>query len=464
MVIRMLIVFNCIVWCTWLLPAQETAQLTGIWKGAVAGTTLIIEIDDDVNNPYKAYLSLPAQGLDSLSAQRVTVIQDSVILLYSLMGRKIEIATMHQKDTLTGTYQMGPSSYPLTLIKKDRKIPLRLQNPKAPFNYTVEDLKFYNSEADITLEGTLTTPKDLKDFPVVVLISGSGLQNRDSELLGHKPFLVIADYLTNKGIGVFRYDERGVGASEGAPHDATSIDFKSDVLAAVTKLDSLGYKQLGLIGHSEGGLIAPMAAVQNKLIDFIITLAGPGRPIAEMMLLQNKLILEEQGLLSEQVIEDYLVFTSKVYALIDIETPKDTLYAPLRTLCSEFYNSQDSSAAQVFGPNETQFYMAYGMQMFNPWYRWFINYDPQPTIKQLSCPVLALNGNLDIQVPSGPNLEGFRTMLKQSAAPSYEVIELDSLNHLFQKVNTRSTKAYYDSPETFNEEALDLIVEWIRAL
>ncbi len=203
------------------------------------------------------------------------------------------------------------------------------------------------------------------------------------------------------------------------------------------------------MGHSEDGLIAPMAAVEDSRIDYIVTLAGPDKAIAEMMVIQNKLVLQEQGLFAAEEIEEFLVFTRKVYSLIDLATPKEKLSDPLRNFCNEFYYSRDSIVAKQYGSNKSQFYQAYGFSMFNPWFRWFINYDPAPTIEKLTCPTLALNGNMDIQVAAGPNLDGFRAALRKSKVTNYKVLELDSLNHLFQKVKTSSTKEYYRSPETF---------------
>lgn len=438
--------------------AQHTNRQLGIWKGDIAGSPMFL----DIKNDSVSILMIPIGGLDSLKSSSTAHTQDSLKHSFSYMGMQFKVITDTGPDTLTGVFMQNTQSFPLSLTRTESIKPKRTQNPKPPFKYDSEEISFYNQKADITLSGTLTTPRS-KDFPVVILISGSGLQNRDCEIFDHRPFLVIADYFSSRGIGVFRYDERGAGKSEGAYHSATSADFKDDVLCAVRKLDSIGYQTLGLVGHSEGGLVAPLAATESSRVDFVISLAGPGKALDSMMVVQNTHVLEDQGLFSAGEISEFISFTKKVYELIDIETPKEELYKPLGDLCAEFYSSRDSSVAKMYAPSQLVFYQAYG-QMLNPWFRWFINYDPQPTIQKLSCPVLALNGNLDIQVAAGPNLEGYRTALSKSASPTYEVIELDSINHLFQKVATRATSEYYNSAETFNEEVMQLMVDWIHKI
>ncbi len=402
---RLQLVISVLLFICSNLYGQSSARPLGLWKGDVAGTQLFL----DIRNDSLSVLMIPMGGLDSVKCRSITLKADSLRHQFSFMGMKIDVITDLGPDTLVGDFVQNKQRFPIRLTKTESLKPKRTQNPQPPFNYDSEEISFYNPAADITLQGTLTKPRS-KEFPVVILISGSGLQNRNSEVFDHKPFLVIADYLSSRGIGVFRYDERGAGKSEGAYHSATSEDFKDDVLCAVHKLDSLGYQNIGLAGHSEGGLIAPLAATESQKVDFVISLAGPGSAIDSMMLIQNRQILEDQGLFSVEEISEFIKFTQQVYELIDIETPKEELYEPLGQLCADFYTTRDSTVRSLYAPSQLAFYQAYG-QMLTPWFRWFINYDPQPTIKRLSCPVLALNGNLDIQVASGPNLEGYRTAL-----------------------------------------------------
>ena len=434
----------------------QKSDLVGIWKGDIAGSPMFLEIKNDS----VSILRVPMGGLDSLKSKSVSITEDSIRHHFSYMRIQFKVITDLGRDTMSGVFIQNSQSFPISLTLTESIKPERTQIPQPPFNYDEQEISFYNPVADITLSGTLTKPRS-KDYPVVILISGSGLQNRNCEIFDHRPFHVIADYFSSRGIAVLRYDERGAGKSEGAYHSATSEDFKNDVLCAVTKLDSMGYQTIGLAGHSEGGLIAPLAATESKKVDFVISLAGPGKALDSMMLIQNTEILKDQGLFSDEEISEFINFTKKVYELIDIETPKEDLYTPLGKLCGDFYTSRDSTVAPLYGPSQLAFYQKYG-QMLNPWFRWFINYDPQPTIEKLSCPVLALNGNLDIQVAAEPNLEGYRTALGKSASPSYKVIELDSINHLFQKVATRATSEYYNCPESFNEEVMQLMVDWIH--
>ena len=333
---------------------------------------------------------------------------------------------------------------------------------KIPFAYSEEDLSIYQAQQDFWLKGTLTIPHNDKDSIAAILISGSGQQDRNSEIVGHKPFLVLADHLATQGITVCRFDDRGVGESSGAFINATSEDFMYDVISVMDKLDSLGYKKICLIGHSEGGMIANMISALDNRVDAMVSLAGPAIPIEQLMLLQNKNVLLDQGVESTEV-EDYLEFLRKAYKLIDVETPRDSLYDPLKELCTDFYQSRDSTHQKMYGESDFSFYIANASSYLSPWLRYFINHKPGEFIEEISCPVLALHGNMDIQVTSKENAAGYEKHLMESEAPFYDVITLDSINHLFQKVDHWNTYEYYESPESFNKEVMVIISDWIKS-
>jgi len=332
--------------------------------------------------------------------------------------------------------------------------------------YTIlsEDLRFFNPVDSIYLAGTLTTPQGLSDFPVVVLLSGSGAQNRDSEIFGHSPFATIANYLSSQGIGVLRYDDRGVAESEGKFTDATSKDFAKDALSAVRFLRAKKkMKKVGLVGHSEGGMIAQIAAVNNPSISFIVSLAGPGTHIKNLMLLQNKIALSGMGF-SEKEIEGYLGFSKEAYDIIDITTPKEQLYDPLMKLTHNYYASLPDSTQVKIAPSKESFYFQLAYAFFSPWYRYFINYDPADNLSKITCPVLALNGALDVQVTADENLAAIEKHLKNGACADMKIMKLDSLNHLFQKAVTGNTDEYKTIEESFNKRPLKIMRDWIFRL
>lgn len=340
----------------------------------------------------------------------------------------------------------------------------RSQEPKAPFNYTSEDITFVNSKAEnITLAGTLTLPKNVKKPAVAILISGSGPQNRNSELLGHKSFLVLSDYLTNNGIAVLRYDERGIGASEGDFKKASTFDLTLDVEAAVTYLKTrkdINTKKIGLIGHSEGGLIAPIVASRNKSIAFIVLLGGPGVNGQKVLETQSWKIAELSGA-SPEVLEFNKKITSIGYNVIntenDTEKQKLGIENGLKAYKASLEKEGSSFAQYISDPLITQL----TMQLTNHWLQTFVKIDPKPYLENTKCPVLAINGSKDIQVLPEVNLPAIKKHLETANNKDVTIKELDGLNHLFQKAETGLLNEYATIEETFSPTALVIIKDWI---
>lgn len=436
----------------------------GLWKGeSEFGQTIQLEIKkEDVG--CRAVMSLPLQGIKNVVSKRCALDLDTIIIEYRIQSKEVLILVPYE-DKLVGYWKQNGNRFKIDFERTESFTRNRPQEPKPPFEYYLEEVRFFNDIDSINLEGILTLPDSLeRNCPVALLIGGSGRQNRDADLLDHKFFLVIADYLAKNGIGSLRYDERGVGESEGSFMTATSVDFKKDVLSGIKYLDELGFNSLGLIGHSEGGMIAPMAAVESDKIDFVITLAGPGIAISELMTIQNKNILESQGIFDSTEIQSYVSFLDIAYSLVDLDTKKDELYEPMKEHCYNFYESKDTNIQKLYGVSKEVFYVNSASAYFQPWLRYFINYDPGPILEKISCPFLALNGNFDIQVSAEENLNGFDLHLSKSKSPKYETLELDSINHLFQKANSWHTSEYIEIEETFNKKVLALIVEWILAI
>jgi pimeloyl-ACP methyl ester carboxylesterase len=331
-------------------------------------------------------------------------------------------------------------------------------NPEA---YYSEDVTFTNEKENFRLAGTLTLPSREGVFPAAVLISGSGAQNRDEEIMGHKPFLVLADHLTRKGIAVLRFDDRGVGGSEGYTPDATTENFANDVEAAVNYLLSrseIDKTKTGLIGHSEGGIIAPMLAAKSDNIAFIVLLAGPGIQGKDLLLMQTALIAKAIGT-SDSIIEKSTAVNKQLYELVcnidNIEERTEKATEHVRKYLSEL------PPLMKGGKTDEELISELMKEINNPWIEYFLRYNPAPTLEKVKCPTLALNGSKDLQVPSKVNLDAVKNALEKGGNKNFEIKELDGLNHLFQECNTGSPMEYAIIKQTFSPVALNEISNWI---
>jgi hypothetical protein len=308
----------------------------------------------------------------------------------------------------------------------------------------------------------LTLPAKVGIFPVVVLISGSGPQNRDEELLGHKPFLVLSDYLTRNGIAVLRYDDRGVAKSEGDFKTATSLDFASDAEAAVSYLKTrkeIDKKKIGLIGHSEGGIIAPMVASKSKDISFIVLLAGTGIPGNQILLLQQELIGKASGASESDLYKSHEI-NSAIFDIVIKSNNTDTLRNELTGfLMQKLKESANSQKPE--GISDSDFVKSQVDQISTPWMQYFIKYDPAPTLERVKCRVLALNGEKDLQVPANENLPAIKSDLLKSGNKNVTTKEFPNLNHLFQECKTGLPAEYAQIEQTISPVVLVEIVKWI---
>ena len=372
-------------------------------------------------------------------------------------GRRIE-----------GTWSQGANTFPLAVDKTDElPEPDRPQRPVEPFPYSSTDVSFPNTRAGIELAGTITTPEGAGPHPAVVLISGSGPQNRNSTLSGHDIFWVLADHLTRNGIAVLRYDDRGVGRSGGSFKEATSEDFASDAQAAVEFLGShpeVDGARIGLVGHSEGGLIAPMVATRVDDLAFVVLLAGPGLRGDEILYLQGELIMTANGA-PRRLIEKNRTAQEALYRAVREEPDAKAVRAQLLEVFEEFVGSLTSRERAMLGMSGDlqQVIDAQIATVTSPWYRFFLDYDPAPALRRLRAPVLALNGAKDLQVPPQQNLEAIEGALNAGGNEDVTVRELAGLNHLFQTARTGAPSEYGDIEETFAPVALSTITDWILA-
>ncbi|MDW7682392.1 MAG: alpha/beta fold hydrolase, partial [bacterium] len=338
----------------------------------------------------------------------------------------------------------------------------RPQHPKKPYPYHEEEVSYRNENADIELAATLTTPKSGEPFPAVILISGSGPQDRDETIFNHKPFLVLADYLTRQGIAVLRVDDRGVGGSTGKVSTSTSADFAGDVLAGIEFLKkryAIDVSKIGLIGHSEGGIVAAIAASRSEDVAFIVLMAGTGLTGEKILYLQAALIFKASGI-DDQVIEKYKKLQREYFRIVK-QVDDDTLaLAELVKLSkSDKFNLTDEEK-KMLGISD-QNIEASLRSLVSPWFRYFLTYDPKQALRQVHCPVLALIGEKDLQVPADENLEAIKQSLNEAGNPNVTTIKLPGLNHLFQTAETGAPSEYGRIEETIAPQALETIASWI---
>lgn len=429
-------------------------EIEGSWQGVLDVQTvklrLVFNIEKTADG-FKSTMDSPDQGAKGIPVTSTSFANSELILEIQNAGIKYT-GKLNSEGVIVGTFNQGGSSYLLDLTHGKPAALVRPQEPKPPFPYRSEDVTFENSGAKIKLAGTLTSPKEEGVYPVVVLISGSGPQNRNEELFGHKPFLVIADYLTRNGIAVLRYDDRGVGESQGNFGKATSEDFAADVRSAVKYLKTrkdINKAQIGLIGHSEGGVIAPMVAADDKDIAFIVLLAGSGIPGDELILAQKKLIEKASGI-DDATIEKGQELFKGAYDIIKKTKSTDDVKAPLTKYFTDNQIPEKETASIV-------------SQLSSDWFRYFITFDPARVLAKVKVPVLALNGENDLQVPAKINLDAIKDVLTKAGNKNVTVKAFPKLNHLFQESKTGLVTEYGQIEQTFSPDVLDEISDWIIA-
>ena len=425
---RILTFFAAIV----LLALHANAQ-TGTWSGKldVQGTklSLVFHLDDD--NPT---MDSPDQGAKGIPIQIERKSFGGITIKVPSLGASYEGIYMVQQ--IVGTFKQAGMSLPLTLTPGEDK-PKRPQTPQGPFPYATEEVTFLNG--DVALNGTLVLPQGYtRTTPVLIMVTGSGQQNRDEEIFEHKPFAVIADALARAGIATLRYDDRGISGYNGNINDCTTEDFKNDALAGVELLRTR-FDKVGVIGHSEGGTIALMLAAEKK-VDFIVSLAGMVVSGAETLVWQNKVALQGAGLTKEQI-DSYCKL---------LETAFD-----VRMNGGRMPDPNDYNVPDVLMQN----YWAVVAQIQMPYMIHFLKLDMRPLLGKITCPVLALNGTKDTQVEHESNLSALRNGLQSDSKNMIESV--DGVNHLFQRCKIGAVTEYRDIEETISPAVLETIIQWI---
>jgi uncharacterized protein len=447
-------------------PAEEDTmdQIVGDWRGAldVSGQQLplvfhITRGDDGLT----ATMDSPAQGAAGIPVDRVSFDQGRLELSITALGASYDGTLREPATEIVGTFKQAGMELDLTLSPAAN----RPQEPRPPFPYVSVDVTFMNQDAGVELAGTITHPEGEGPFPAAVLISGSGQQNRNEELFGHKPFLVLSDALTRSGIAVLRYDDRGVGGSGGAETvaEATSRDFAGDAAYALQFLMDQPYvdaDRAGLIGHSEGALIAAMIAAgvhetptgtDPLPIDvdpgFVVMPGGEGVPGDELLMMQSAALLRASGA-PEEYIHRMGEANREVYDILLSDTPREDAAERIAAIQREL------------GMNEEQIQAQRGA-LLSPWFDFFLRYDPADALRKIQVPVLAVIGELDRQVPAEQNIPEIREALRAAPTRDFTVRELAGLNHLLQPARTGGVEEYQQIEVTMSPEALELISGWI---
>ena len=431
------------------------SDIDGAWLGTLDTGAIRLRVVFRIVNTdegLKATLDSPDQGFKGMPTSGVK--HDGTLLRIEAnsIGGVFEGTISADKNSIDGKWTQGGGTLPLVLkpLKSEAELEVkRPQNPVKPYPYHEEEVSYDNKVQDVTLAATLTIPQGKGPFPGVVLITGSGPQDRDETLLGHKPFLVLSDYLTRHGIAVLRADDRGTGKSTGVFSKATTADFATDTEAGVAYLKTraeIDPHKIGLVGHSEGGVIAPMVAARNKDVAFIVMMAGTGVPGDQVIVAQGEAIDIANGKKPEDAAKSAAT-QREVVKLIETEKDQAVLEKELREKMAG-----EGTEAQI-GMEIRQF--------TSVWFRYFLTYDPATALRKVTCPVLAINGSLDKQVLPDQNLPAIRKALQEAGNKHFEIDELPGLNHLLQTARTGSPAEYAQIEETMSPVALGKISSWI---
>lgn len=432
-------------------PAAAPA-LDGVWEGPISSfagkVTIRLHMKQFPDGKLEIKMDVPEQGAAGIPVPAASFAEGVLKWEIPTIQARYEGKLKEGGKEIEGTFtQIAPQ--PLTLRKLDKPPagPNRPQEPKPPFPYLTEEVTFPSAAEGVTLAGTLTMPPTgARKHPAVILISGSGPQDRDEQLMGHKPFWILADHLSRRGFAVLRYDDRGFGKSTGRFSTATSTDFSRDAEGALNYLQArpeMDPERVGFIGHSEGGIIAPMIAARRPDVAFIVLIAGTGVPGKDVVAEQARRILRASGM-ADSAVETNAATQQKIFEILKKEPDE----AAARKLILEAMAGQPNAEATARSSSSA-------------WFREFAFYDPAPALEKVKCPVLALNGELDLQVLPDQNLPHIEAALKKGGNKDFQLVRLPKLNHLLQTAKTGLPAEYGQIEETMAPAALETISNWL---
>lgn len=443
-------------------------DIEGLWMGSLklpGGVELriLFNISTKTDGSINATMDSLDQGAKDIPVEAATYKNGSLRLEVKSIRGVFEGTLKADGKTIDGKWNQAGLDLPLVLNRIDKAPDLhRKQDPVKPYPYVEEEVAYENKAAGVKLAGTLTHPRSEGQFPAVILITGSGAQNRDEEIFGHRPFLVLSDYLTRQGIAVLRVDDRGVGGSTGNFSQATTEDFAGDVISGIEYLKTrkeIDPTRIGLIGHSEGGIIAPIVATRSPDVAFIVMMAGTGLTGEEILYSQSELISRAEGASNETIARNEALM-KKIYSIVKEEQNNTVAEEEIRNLLKAEMANMSEEEKINSGYSEANL-DTQTKAILSPWMRFFLTYDPKPTLTKVRCPVLAIDGEKDLQVPPGQNLRAIEAALKAGGNKDYTIKEMPGLNHLFQTAQTGSPTEYTKIEETISPAVLEFIGNWI---
>ncbi|HSJ07833.1 MAG TPA: alpha/beta fold hydrolase [Longimicrobiales bacterium] len=440
--------------------------LTGAWQGEFDGPGsplgVVLRLQTDGADGWGGSIDVPSRGVFDQGA-RVTVNRHGLYLEFHGLGAAFSAVRDATGDTIAGLWMQDGGVAALRLVRAsgdpDRRRP---QDPVPPLPYAEVAVRFASADPTISLAGTLSVPPGAGPHPAVLLVSGSGPHDRDAAVAGHRPFLVLSDHLTRRGIAVLRVDDRGVGGSTGVFDDATTPDFALDALGAVRFLarhPAIDQARVGIVGHSEGGMVAPMVAARSDLVAFLVLLAAPGLPMPEVIMQQSAAMLRAEGRPDVEIAANVRA-AARLARLVATGPDPATLERQARRIFQD-------RLAHLPLPDETRTRQVnLAVQQFtSPWMQFVARHDPRTDLRKLNgTPVLALNGAVDAQVLAQPNLAGIAQALAEAGNDRFTVLEIPGLNHLFQSAGSGAMSEYGVIEETFAPAALTLIGRWIESV
>lgn len=452
----------------WLLSIGGlfSQQIIGTWQGIleVQGTELEIVFHiEKQDSGYTSLMDSPTQGAFGIATTKTNFKEGKLEIVVANLG--VFYQGKLENDSIKGTFNQSGLSIPLALGRSEKKELKRPQTPKAPFPYKVEEITFANTAEKIDLAGTLTLPERKEKVPAVILISGSGPNDRDETIFNHKPFWILADYLTRQGIAVLRYDKRGIGQSGGEYFTATTEDFTEDAHAAfnyLTTRPEIDASNIGLIGHSEGGVIAPIVAFENKKVKFAVLMAGLGVSGTDLVLAQHRHIFGKTSLTDEakerlnQALSEVYASTTNWTGYVGTDEERNELDKKLNNMWHLLPKEMKETMQKDAYIEKTI------ANITSPWFRHFLTINPSEYLQKLSIPILAINGERDTQVDYETNLSGIENALKKGDNKSYTIKTYPRLNHLFQESTTGEINEYGNIEQTMSPSVLSDIATWIK--
>ncbi len=437
---------------------SNAQSFDGSWKGEVEVSgqklLLVFNLEQDSNDRWIGTFESPMQTAQRFPIDAIKVQKDSIWMVVKAIRLFYAGYLDRDKDVMKGVMKQGSFESAMILVRSENEMSglSRKQDVFPPYDYLEQQVSFRNPKGNASLAGTLTYPKGGGPFPAVVLVNGSGQQNRDSEVFGHRPFKILADHLSKNGFAVLRYDDRGIGGSKGEVNLATTIDFASDADAAVdflSKQNTVKLGKIGIVGHSEGALIAEIVAAENDKVDYVALLSGPVIKGDSLLILQSYALGKASGL-SESVLNENKISNRRIYdILLRDETPQELSGMLEKELVRQNRGNPLTSDMKIkLSP------------MLIPWFRTFLRIDPAYYLKQLRVPIFASFGGKDVQVPANENIYALQHLRLNTT--DVTIKDYPNLNHLFQQAETGKIEEYFENSESFNEQLMDDLTHWLK--